>query len=161
MGCYLPKWAHVVALLERRHPCLRLPVFPNGYIELLGEIASRIARSQTWAALAVSRELVLLYWSVGAEILLRQKAQGWGSKVIDRLGRALPRSRGFQPAKSEVHAFPGRGLARPRNSATACGTIALGTRPTPAEPGKRPGRPRLVPGRGGPGRLEPRGLSAT
>lgn len=74
---------------------------PKGYTELLDEIASRIARSQTRAALAVSRELVLLYWSIGAEILLRQQAEGWGSKVIDRLGRDLqarfPGVEGFSP----------------------------------------------------------------
>ena len=74
---------------------------PNGYRELLEELASRIARSQTRAALAVSRELVILYWSIGAEILLRQRAEGWGAKVIDRLGRDLqarfPGVEGFSP----------------------------------------------------------------
>lgn len=74
---------------------------PKGYAELLEEIAGRIARSQTRAALAVSRELVLLYWSIGAEIVIRQKAQGWGSKVIERLGRDLqarfPGVEGFSP----------------------------------------------------------------
>lgn len=74
---------------------------PNGYAELLDEIAVRIARSQTRAALAVSRELVLLYWSIGAEILIRQQSQGWGSKVVDRLGRDLqarfPGVEGFSP----------------------------------------------------------------
>ena len=74
---------------------------PNGYPELLEEIAGRIARSQTRAALAVSRELVLLYWSIGAEILVRQKAEGWGAKVVDRLGRDLqgrfPGVEGFSP----------------------------------------------------------------
>jgi predicted nuclease of restriction endonuclease-like (RecB) superfamily len=72
-----------------------------GYEELLEAIAGRVARSQTRAALAVSRELVLLYWSIGAEILIRQKAQGWGAKVIDRLGRDLqtrfPGVEGFSP----------------------------------------------------------------
>ncbi len=79
----------------------QLSHLPNGYAELLEEIVSRVARSQTRAALAVSRELVLLYWSIGAEILVRQEAQGWGSKVIDRLGRDLqarfPGVEGFSP----------------------------------------------------------------
>jgi len=74
---------------------------PTGYLELLDEIVSRIARSQTRAALAVSRELVLLYWSIGAEILLRQRLEGWGAKIIDRLGRDLqvrfPGVEGFSP----------------------------------------------------------------
>ncbi len=46
-------------------------------------------QSQTRAALAVSRELVLLYWSIGREILIRQEAGGWGAKVIERLGHDL------------------------------------------------------------------------
>ncbi len=80
---------------------LDYPDAPNGYPELLEALVRRIAGSQTRAALAVSRELVLLYWSIGAEILLRQKAEGWGSKVIDRLGRDLqarfPGVEGFSP----------------------------------------------------------------
>jgi len=74
---------------------------PTGYTELLEEIVGRVARSQTRAALGISRELVLLYWSVGAEILLRQQTQGWGARVIDRLGRDLqarfPGVEGFSP----------------------------------------------------------------
>ncbi len=82
-------------------PALQPSDVPNGYRELLEELAGRIARSQTRAALAISRELVLLYWSIGAEILLRQKAEGWGTKVIDRLGPDLqarfPGIEGFSP----------------------------------------------------------------
>jgi hypothetical protein len=64
-------------------------ILPNGYRELLDEIVHRVARSQVRAGLAVSRELILLYWSIGAEILLRPEVEGWGIKVIDRLGRDL------------------------------------------------------------------------
>jgi predicted nuclease of restriction endonuclease-like (RecB) superfamily len=76
-------------------------IVPTGYHELLEEIASRISTSQVRAALGVSRELVLLYWSIGREILLRQGSEGWGAKVIDRLGRDLqirfPGVEGFSP----------------------------------------------------------------
>jgi predicted nuclease of restriction endonuclease-like (RecB) superfamily len=76
-------------------------ILPTGYRELLDEIVHRIARSQVRAGLAVSRELILLYWSIGAEILLRQRVEGWGTKVIDRLGRDLqahfPGVEGFSP----------------------------------------------------------------
>jgi len=41
------------------------------------------------AALAVNRELVLLYWQIGREILGRQKQEGWGAKVIARLAQDL------------------------------------------------------------------------
>lgn len=47
------------------------------------------------------RELVLLYWQIGRDILTRQNDQGWGSKVIDRLAQdlraAFPDIEGFSP----------------------------------------------------------------
>jgi hypothetical protein len=65
----------------------KVDILPTGYPELLDEIVHRIARFQVRAGLAVSRELILLCWSIRAEILLRQPAEGWRVKVIDRLGR--------------------------------------------------------------------------
>lgn len=51
------------------------------------------------AILAVNRELLVLYWQIGRDILQRQQTEGWGSKVIDRLARDLKREfpdmRGF------------------------------------------------------------------
>ena len=52
---------------------------PNSYPALLRELKARIRGAQVRAALAVSRELVLLYWSVGRDILIRQGAEGWGT----------------------------------------------------------------------------------
>jgi len=70
-----------------------------GYVELLDEIKTRIRAAQIRAALAVNRELVLLYWQIGQEILIRQREQGWGAKVIDRLSldlrREFPEVKGF------------------------------------------------------------------
>ncbi|MFM7447266.1 MAG: DUF1016 N-terminal domain-containing protein [Leptolyngbyaceae cyanobacterium] len=37
----------------------------------------------------VNRELVLLYWQIGREILHRQQEEGWGAKVIDQLAQDL------------------------------------------------------------------------
>ena len=80
---------------------MKLPVLPFGYNELLDEISNRISTSQVRAALGVSRELVMLYWSIGREILTRQGTEGWGAKVIDRLGQDLqarfPGVEGFSP----------------------------------------------------------------
>jgi len=54
---------------------------------------------QVKAALAVNAELVLLYWSIGRDILERQKKAGWGAQVIDRLSadlrRTFPEMKGF------------------------------------------------------------------
>jgi predicted nuclease of restriction endonuclease-like (RecB) superfamily len=60
-----------------------------GYDVLLADLKTRIRTARVRAALAVNRELVLLYWSIGREILTRQKEQGWGAKVIERLSEDL------------------------------------------------------------------------
>ncbi len=74
---------------------------PQGYAEWLAELKSRIHSAQQRATLAVNRELVLLYWQIGRDILARQVDQGWGAKVIDRLARdlraAFPDMKGFSP----------------------------------------------------------------
>lgn len=71
------------------------------YQSLLASLKQRIQEAQVRAGLAVNRELVLLYWFIGREILSRQQAQGWGAKVIESLARDLSRSfpemRGLSP----------------------------------------------------------------
>lgn len=74
---------------------------PDGYAELLDDIKARIRTTQVKAAVAANRELVLLYWSIGRDILRRQGGEGWGTKVIDRLGdelrSAFPAMKGLSP----------------------------------------------------------------
>lgn len=74
---------------------------PKGYAEWLGELKSRIQSAQVRAALAVNSELVRLYWEIGRGILEKQKSEGWGAKVIDRLAddlrREFPDMKGFSP----------------------------------------------------------------
>ena len=69
------------------------------YGDFLQSLKSRIQQAQIRAALAVNRELVLLYWHIGREILQRQEAQGWGAKVIEQLSKDLraefPQMKGF------------------------------------------------------------------
>jgi predicted nuclease of restriction endonuclease-like (RecB) superfamily len=59
------------------------------YQDYLAQLKERIRSAQVKAALAVNRELVLLYWGIGRDILQRQAQQGWGTKVIDQLARDL------------------------------------------------------------------------
>jgi predicted nuclease of restriction endonuclease-like (RecB) superfamily len=74
---------------------------PEGYESFLKSLKERVHAVQVRAALSVNRELVLLYWSIGRDILARQKNQGWGAKVIDRLAADLRREflemTGFSP----------------------------------------------------------------
>src|SRR5271163_3438179 len=62
---------------------------PKNYAALLAELKQRIGGARLRAALAVNRELVLLYWSIGRDILARQNTEGWGTKVVDRLASDL------------------------------------------------------------------------
>ena len=80
---------------------ISLSTSPEGYADWLAELKSRIHSAQQQATLAVNRELVLLYWQIGRDILVRQADQGWGAKVIDRLAHdlrnAFPKMKGFSP----------------------------------------------------------------
>jgi predicted nuclease of restriction endonuclease-like (RecB) superfamily len=67
------------------------PYQSNGYAALLGDLKERIRSARLRAALAVNQELVLLYWSIGRDILARQLDEGWGARVIDRLSADLRR----------------------------------------------------------------------
>ena len=71
----------------------------KSYQDLLASLKSQIQTAQVRAAVAVNRELVLLYWHIGREILIRQQEQGWGAKVIDQLAKdlhqAFPEMQGF------------------------------------------------------------------
>jgi predicted nuclease of restriction endonuclease-like (RecB) superfamily len=65
---------------------------PQSYAALLADLKQRIDSARLKAALSVNRELVLLYWSIGRDILTRQGTEGWGTKVVDRLAADLRRS---------------------------------------------------------------------
>ncbi len=74
---------------------------PEGYADWLTDLKGRIHSAQQRATLAVNRELVLLYWQIGRDILERQAVQGWGARVIERLAQdlraAFPDMKGFSP----------------------------------------------------------------
>lgn len=71
------------------------------YQDCFARLKHKIQTAQLKTAWAVNRELILLYWEVGREILLRQQEQGWGTKVIERLSqdlkREFPALKGFSP----------------------------------------------------------------
>jgi predicted nuclease of restriction endonuclease-like (RecB) superfamily len=74
---------------------------PEGYPEFLRDLKQRIRQAQVKAMLAVNRELVLLYWQIGRDIVERQDKDGWGAKIVDRLAKDLhvefPEVKGFSP----------------------------------------------------------------
>src|SRR5580704_4944088 len=85
----------------------------ESYQALLARLKSQIRSAQVRAAVAVNQELVLLYWGIGNQILTRQKEDGWGTKVIERLAKDLrsefpdmqglsPRNLGYMKAFAEA-----------------------------------------------------------
>lgn len=64
-------------------------LIPADYAAWLLSLKEQIRTSRVKASLAVNKELVMLYWRIGKEILERQAAQGWGTKVIEQLARDL------------------------------------------------------------------------
>jgi predicted nuclease of restriction endonuclease-like (RecB) superfamily len=76
-------------------------LLPKGYDELLAQIKERIRSAQLRAGLAVNRELIELYWQIGRSIVERQRSDGWGKSVVERLAQDLqaefPGISGFSP----------------------------------------------------------------
>jgi len=67
---------------DSRRPTASLPA---NYGALLVDIKNRIRTAQLKASLSVNRELIQLYWDIGHLIVERQRVQGWGRSVVERL----------------------------------------------------------------------------
>ncbi len=69
------------------------------YENLLEDLKIRVQQARTRAALAVNKELIVLYWEIGKRILEAQQAKGWGAKVVQQLAQdlktAFPDMKGF------------------------------------------------------------------
>jgi len=74
---------------------------PASYGELLDELKQRIRTARVKAALSVNRELITLHWDIGRLIVTRQREEGWGRSVVERLSRDLrfefPDLKGYSP----------------------------------------------------------------
>lgn len=80
----------------------RMIGLPAGYSGLLDELKQRIRSVQLKATVSVNRELISLYWYIGKSISERQRTEGWGRSVVDRLAtdlrRTFPGMEGFSPS---------------------------------------------------------------
>ena len=69
------------------------------YYTLLEGLKEKIKRAQQNAVLAVNKELLFIYWEIGNAILIQQKQEGWGARIIDKLvfdlKSAFPDMKGF------------------------------------------------------------------
>jgi predicted nuclease of restriction endonuclease-like (RecB) superfamily len=61
----------------------------ESYAALIQTLKQEIANARIKAHLAVNREMIMLYWKIGQQILERQKEEGWGTKVIENISKDL------------------------------------------------------------------------
>lgn len=89
---------------KRPAKALTGPAWNDSYLSLLADIKERVSQAQVRAHLAVSRELILLYWSIGRDIVARQKTEGWGKAVIEKLAADIQSAfPGFGGVLSKQH----------------------------------------------------------
>jgi len=71
------------------------------YDDMRDAIIAKIKESHVRIILQANIGVIMLYWDIGNEILRRQRNEGWGAKVIDRLSadlkKAFPEMKGFSP----------------------------------------------------------------
>ena len=93
----------------------------RSYGAALQAAKAAIQAARTRAVLAVNSELIGLYWDLGRLIADRQSAEGWGTKVIDRLSGDLraeyPSMTGLSPRnlrymRSFATAWPDRAIVQ-------------------------------------------------
>ncbi len=87
------------------------PALPAGYPALLAELKSAVAAARLRAHRTVNTELLGLYWQIGHAILERQQAEGWGTRVIDRLATDLRAAFPSMHGLSRSNLFYMRGFA--------------------------------------------------
>jgi predicted nuclease of restriction endonuclease-like (RecB) superfamily len=77
---------------------------PVNYFEFIEKLKNRIKQQRLKTVMAVNSTLVMMYWDIGNAILEKQKSEGWGAKVIDRLSYDL------KEEFSDLHGFSPRNL---------------------------------------------------
>ena len=82
------------------------------YFELRNIIIAKIKESRQRFIIQANTSMIELYWHIGNEILQRQKTEGWGAKVIDRLSSDLREE--FQ----EMNGFSARNLGNMKRFAS-------------------------------------------
>lgn len=123
----VPAKAEARRVRGREEPEARFPVpppkaeLPTGYAKVLAEIKSRVTTERLRVVMSANSAMVQLYWDIGRMILDRQKREGWGAKVIDRLAadlaEAFPEMRGFSARnlkymRSFAEAWPDRPIVQ-------------------------------------------------
>lgn len=83
------------------------PIAPNlsemsdGYLQFIEDIIKEIKKQRISTILNANSDMIYLYWNIGKAILKKQREEGWGTRVIDRMAKdlkhELPDMSGFSP----------------------------------------------------------------
>jgi len=61
----------------------------EAYFDLRNSIVERVKNTRLKFIMQANQGMIEMYWNIGNEILKKQQAEGWGTKVIDRLSADL------------------------------------------------------------------------
>ena len=115
------------------------------YIEILGDIKSRVMTAQRNAVLNVNSELINLYWNIGK--IINEKSV-WGNKFVENLERDLriefPKYKGFSARNLRLHGQIRGYISRRANFAAGGCKITLVAQYRYSRHGKDGGRAQLV-----------------
>lgn len=74
---------------------------PAWYMEFFNAIKEEISVSRRKVMINANSQMMMMYYRIGKNILERQKSEGWGAKIIDRLSADIkatyPEQKGFSP----------------------------------------------------------------
>jgi predicted nuclease of restriction endonuclease-like (RecB) superfamily len=101
----------------------QVPALPDGYADLLEQLKRTVAAARRQAQRVVNNELLRLYWRLGDAVLERQRKEGWGTRVIDRLATDL------RAAFPEMRGLSRSNLKYMRQMAAAWTEEAIGQQP--------------------------------
>ena len=62
-----------------------ISTLPSDYAPFLEELKARVRTAQLRASVAANSEMVMLYWSIGRDILDRQQRAGWVRRSLTGL----------------------------------------------------------------------------
>jgi predicted nuclease of restriction endonuclease-like (RecB) superfamily len=99
------------------------PALPDGYADLLEQLKRTVATARWQAQRVVNTELLRLYWRLGSTVLERQREEGWGTRVIDRLATDL------RAAFPDMRGLSRSNLKYMRQMAAAWSEEAIGQQP--------------------------------
>ena len=73
----------------------------KSYPEFVDALIETIRKQRVSTTLRANVSLIVMYWQIGDAILKKQKSEGWGAKVIDRISHdvrhVFPDMKGFSP----------------------------------------------------------------